>query len=363
VKVGYYAPLPPQPTGVADYAARLLGLLRRRGEVEVNARRADVFLYHLGNNELHREIYREALRRPGVVILHDAVLHHFFLGALERAAYLEEFVYNYGEWARDLAAELWAGRSRSAQDPRYFRYPMLRRIAEVSRAVVVHNPAAARMAREHCPAARVVEIPFPVWLPERPPEAEILRWRRAAGIEPRTLLLGVFGHLRESKRLAAVLRAFQQARQAGARAALLLGGRFGSAELERALAPLMAGVLRAGYLLEERSFWKLAAAADVCVNLRYPAAGETSGLGLTMMGMGKAVVFSAGEEIARLPEDVCLRVAPGLGERAELAAYIGWLAGRPEAAREMGRRAAAYVCRRHAPEAAAERYWEILTSA
>ncbi len=362
MKVGYYAPLPPQPTGVADYAARLLPLLRRWSEVEVNARRADVFLYHLGNNPLHGEIYRRALRHPGVVVLHDAVLHHFFLGALERAAYLEEFVYNYGEWARDLAAELWAGRSRSAQDPRYFRYPMLRRIAEVSRAVLVHNPAAARMVREHCPQARVIEIPFPVWLPELPPEAEILRWRQAAGLGSRMLLFAVFGHLRESKRLATVLRAFAQARRAGATAALLVGGRFGSAELERALAPLMAGVLRAGYL-EERSFWRLAAAADVCLNLRYPAAGETSGLGMTMMAMGKAVVFSAGEEIAGLPEDVCLRVEPGLGERAELAAYIGWLAARPEAAREIGRRAAAYVRRRHAPEATAERYRQILASA
>jgi hypothetical protein len=110
--------------------------------------RCDVALYHLGNNPLHREIYRRALAEPGVVVLHDAVLHHFFLGALDRAAYIDEFVYNYGEWHRGLAREdLWRARASSGFDRRYFDYPMLKRIAERSRAVVVHNPAAARMVR------------------------------------------------------------------------------------------------------------------------------------------------------------------------------------------------------------------------
>ncbi|MCS7316202.1 MAG: hypothetical protein NZ554_12070, partial [Bryobacteraceae bacterium] len=181
MKIGFFAPMPPAPTGVAHYGERLLGELRRFAEVELNARRADVFLYHLGNNQLHREIYRRALECPGVVVLHDAVLHHFFLGASERADYIEEFVYNYGEWSRGLAESFWAGRSRSAADPRYFRFPMLRRIAEVSRAVVVHNPAAARMVREHAPQARVVEIPCPVWLPRPSPEYERIRWRKRMG--------------------------------------------------------------------------------------------------------------------------------------------------------------------------------------
>ena len=36
---GFYSPLPPARTGVADYAARLLGALRRYGNVEVSAQR------------------------------------------------------------------------------------------------------------------------------------------------------------------------------------------------------------------------------------------------------------------------------------------------------------------------------------
>ena len=97
--VGFHAPLPPARTGVADYAAALLADLGGRGQVEIAPARCDVALYHLGNNAQHAAIYRRALERPGVVVLHDAVLHHFLLGSLSRADYIEAFfsVVNWGK--------------------------------------------------------------------------------------------------------------------------------------------------------------------------------------------------------------------------------------------------------------------------
>ena len=73
VTVGYFAPLPPAQTGVADYAEALLHALRKHGEVKVDADNSEVALYHIGNNQLHSAIYNRALAVPGVVVLHDAV--------------------------------------------------------------------------------------------------------------------------------------------------------------------------------------------------------------------------------------------------------------------------------------------------
>src|SRR5262249_50347144 len=157
-RLGYFSPMPPEATGVADYSAALVPYLRRHGQVTINSP-GDVNLYHIGNNGLHRAIYDQALAQPGVVMLHDAVLQHFFLGSLDESRYVDEFVYNYGEWSRGLARELWQERSRSGADARYFARPMLKRIAAESRAVIVHNPAAAAIVREHAPSARIVEIP------------------------------------------------------------------------------------------------------------------------------------------------------------------------------------------------------------
>jgi glycosyltransferase involved in cell wall biosynthesis len=362
LKTGFFAPLPPAPTGVADYAAALLVALRKHGEVEIEPAHSDVALYHIGNNHLHRDIYQRALLQPGLAVLHDAVLQHFLLGTLDERGYCEEFVYNYGEWTRGLAADLWSNRARSAADPRYFDYPMLKRITSSLRAVIVHNPAAARIVARHAPAARVFEIPhFFVPPPELPEPVDTLRFRSTLGLGRRTLLVGVFGHLRETKRVPLLLRAMQIAWDHGADARLLIAGAFASSDLERAITPLLGDprILRVGHL-PERDFWRYAAASDLCINLRFPTAGESSGIAIRMMGIGKPVVFTAGEEIARIPENACLRIDLGPAEEEMLATTITWLAGDRETSVAIGHRAASHITVENSIERVAGLYWDAI---
>jgi glycosyltransferase involved in cell wall biosynthesis len=364
VTVGFFAPLPPAKTGVADYAEALLQALRKHGDIQVGKSNSDVDLYHIGNNQLHGAIYDRALAHPGVVVLHDAVLQHFFLGRLTREQYIDEFIFNYGEWTRSLAEDLWKHRARSAADPRYFAWPMLRRIATTAHAVIVHNPAAAAIVRRHAPDAHIVEIPH-LFVPSQvPSEIDTLRFRNQLGLAARTLLIGVFGHQRESKRLPVVLRALESVWTSGANVRLLVAGSFASSDLERSLAERLTDprILRAGYL-DEQDFWRYAATVDLCINLRYPTAAETSGIAIRLMGIGKPVVFSSGEEIARFPENACLRVETGPAEEELLAGYITWLASDRAAAEQIGRRAAAHISANHTIESVAARYWDVVVQA
>ena len=348
--IGYFAPAPPARTGVADYAAALAGELQRFDNVRWNDDRADVLLYHLGNNHLHRPMFERALQRPGVIVLHDAVLHHFFLGALGEEQYVREFAYNYGDWQVDLARRLWRNRARSGVDAQYFRYPMLRRIVERSTAVIVHNAVAARMVREHVATAHVVEIPHLYVAPPEPPGYEVVRLRRRLGVAAGTFLFGVFGHLRESKRLSAILRTLDRVRRAGADVALLVAGEFASSDLARNLEPLLRtpGVIRIGYLPDD-AFWMHAAAVDACINLRYPTAGETSGIAIRLMGAGKPVLMTAGEESSAIPDAALIRIDHGLAEEAMLASMMQWLVERPADAREIGARGRRHVRDYHDP--------------
>ena len=136
----HHAPPPGSRSGVADYAQRLGNALQPHWDPSTD-------LYHIGNNGLHLEIYTRAIERPGIVVLHDAVLNHLLLGTLDRERYVAEFVHNYGEWRRDLAEELWERRASSGVDPRYFEFvlPVSTGPARLQRFPISSNSMGCRM--------------------------------------------------------------------------------------------------------------------------------------------------------------------------------------------------------------------------
>ena len=89
MRVAYFSPMPPEASGIADYSALLLPALEERLDVTVVKRGAkrpprgsDVSLYHVGNDPAAHGWILDALRRtPGVVVLHEFVLHHLVSGA------------------------------------------------------------------------------------------------------------------------------------------------------------------------------------------------------------------------------------------------------------------------------------------
>lgn len=356
--VGFFSPLPPARTGIADYSASLLGALRKRGPVDLSPSAATVNLYHVGNNVLHASIYERAISEPGVVVLHDATLQHLFMGMLDERRYVEEFVYNYGAWTRDLARDLWRSRTGSGLRPEFYDYPMLRRLVERARAVVVHNAAAAAVVRRHATATPVVEIPHLFDPPALPSLVESMRFRERLGIRPTATVFGIFGYLRESKRIATALRAFGRVGPGGT---LLLAGDFASLDLPLSIRPLLdtPGVIRLPHL-SDSNFWQAAAATDVCLNLRYPSAAETSGILIRLMGIGKTVLISAGDDHARFPAAACIPVDRGPAEEEMLSRYMLWLKSSPEAARQIGYAAAEHIRRDHSVDRVADRYWETL---
>jgi glycosyltransferase involved in cell wall biosynthesis len=316
-------------------------------------------LYHVGNNGLHREIYSRALAEPGVIVLHDAVLHHFFLGTLTHEQYIAEFILNYGEWRRDVAEELWAGRTASGTDPRYFEFPMLRRIVEASRAVIVHNRGAERLAREHG-ATRVHVIPH-FHEPPLVDAVDGLLFRHRLGVDAALTLFGVFGYLRETKRVLPAIRAFSRLHAHRPNTAFLIAGepitddlrRLIDAEAERP------GIIQMGHL-SEHDLGAAGMAIDCCINPRWPAAGETSGIAIRMMGLGKPVILTESSEIEDFPIGARLVVGHGASEVDDLFGQMALVTDFPALAREIGLAARRYIEIRHELPEVARLYREVL---
>jgi glycosyltransferase involved in cell wall biosynthesis len=198
-------------------------------------------------------------------------------------------------------------------------------------------------------------------MPALPSVADTMRWRQRHGISAAAFVFGVFGYLRESGRLFSVLRAFERLHRGRPETALIVAGDFVSSDLERAAAPLVAapGVVRLPWQ-PESGFWQAAAAVDACISLRSPAAGETSGIAVRLMGIGKAVLLSDTPENSRYPDETCIRIPAGVPEREALWQHMVLLTSLVDLPREIGLRGAGFVSEHHSVAAAAEQYWNTL---
>lgn len=362
MRVVCLSPLPPRKSGIADYTAALAGRLSEKVDLELRdqeeAGDCDVALYQIGNNPDHIFAYRAALAHPGVVTLHEFNLHHLLADATIKQgdwdAYLQEVEYNGGP-----EALAYARRVRALEvGPDYENLAMNRRLLEASRGIVVHSRFMAEQVRGAGYTRPLAVIPHGAAVPEVNRQA----YRHKLGVDETTPLIGVFGFLKPYKRIAESLRAFQKLlrTQPGARM-ILVGEEHPEFPVRRLIASLgleaQARVL--GYApLEE--FVEYIGAADICLNLRYPTVGETSGTLLRALGLGRAVIVSDVGAFGELPGDVCLKVPVDEREVDLLYEYLNVLVSRPEVARALGERARRYVAEECSWERVAAQYANFL---
>jgi glycosyltransferase involved in cell wall biosynthesis len=165
------------------------------------------------------------------------------------------------------------------------------------------------------------------------------------------------------KRLEVALRAFARA-LFGVREALFVVAGAASPHYDpRAMARAhgLEPVTRWLGRVDDAIFKAVLAAADLCVNLRWPTGGETSGSFLRMLAAGRPVIVSAIGSFDETPDGTCLKVPVG-GEAEEAAIVRGILrvAHDPDWATELGRRARAFVAEAHSLERAATGYCAVI---
>ncbi len=362
------SPLPPAPSGVAEYSHRIGSELAKHGPVELlrpdqaaRAREFDRVIYQIGNNSLHAPIYRAALEHRAIVELHDAVIHHMLLGALSKNEYLEEFRFNAGNdavWLQSVGQEMWDQRAGSGTDERYFAMPMLDRLVQSAGTVIVHNPEARRSVERVAGHPQIWEIPHYVEAPPRDQFGSDVELRGRWSLPADAFVVACFGYQRPTKRLGSILEAVQRL---GGKYRLLVVGDFVDREYESALADRLdhPQVVRIPYV-DDDDFWRLAFLTDVCVNLRYPSAGETSGIAMKLMAASKPVIVTGNEENRSFPNDTLIRVDAGEAELDMLAEYLEWLRHEPAIRHSIGGAAGSYVRENHSITRVIEAYKTVI---
>ncbi len=357
MRVAYYSPLPPSRSGIADYSALLLPALAERLDVVVarpgRFRRppsADLCLYHVGNDPAEHGWIVEALRRrPGVVVLHEFVLHHLVSGitlargdvegycaALERDAGLVGRLLGHAV-ADERIEPLWETRPQD--------FPLAGEVLELATGLVVHSRFVEERARTSGFAGPIWRIPMPAWpVPQVEP----------APVEGAPVL-GCFGHVNESKRVPQLYSAFERLRERRPEARLLLVGPASRRFLEP---DLPEGVTRRDYV-PEHELWALLRACDALVSLRWPTMGETSAAAVRALSVGKPLIVSDIGAFSELPDDVAVKVPVGDGEVEALASAMERVPASPE----MGAAAARLAETEHGLARVADLYARALRAA
>ena len=327
MRVAYYSPMPPERSGIADYSALLVPALAKRVEVDVAPRNGtasgDVALYHVGNDaEVHGWILERLRRRPGVVVLHDFVLHHLVagltLGRKNPQAYLAALEREGGVAARLLGLGVIDGCLPPLWEVRPQDFPLCGEVLDLASGVIVHSRYVEERLRERGYDAPLWRVPMAGW-PSPPDDV--------AEIEGAPLF-GAFGHMNASKRVPQLLRAFTRFRDLHPEARLVLAGSADPSlelawRIERA--GLADAVVREDYVPEER-LWALLRRVDAAVALRAPTMGETSAVVIRALSAGTPLVVSDVGWFSELPDDVALKVAPDDRETASLVAAFETLA-------------------------------------
>jgi glycosyltransferase involved in cell wall biosynthesis len=386
LRVAFFTPLPPVPSGIAQYSAELLPLLGQalavdvyvdgyrptaelgpairtllatRFEGEHRRRPYEAIIYQMGNSPAHAYMWPLIRRYPGLLVLHDVVLHHLWvwLAVNRRGAgdYLAEMERRYG--ADGLAEARRTLRGRMSD--RVFDYPLCEALVEASPVVATHSAYAARLISER--VVRTVPAIIPMGMPDyHLPDRDAARAR--LGLPLAAPVVASLGQLSPHKRMDVALRAFLRVRDRQPAALFVIAGAESPGlDLDRQVRMLgLGGAVRRLGRIAEASVPDLLAAADLVVNLRYPTAGETSASLLRILAAGKAAIATRAGSMAEIAPDACALVAPNAAEEEVLTELLARLLTDLPLRRALERNALAFMAAGHTLPGAAAAYLDLL---
>ncbi len=386
MKIAYFSPLNPVRTGISDYSEELLPYLARHFEIDVyiapgykpeNERLSARFpilafnpdefrpeaysaiVYHMGNYyEGHAYIYEALKRFPGIVVLHDYALQGFYA---ERYAatgdfgqYRDLLVRTYSEKGAEIAAEIQAGRPLPIwESDEAFDYPLNEEVASFARALIVHSDF-VRLRLQGLSGKPVVTIPHHGHAVR---SHDLKAARSRLGVGDGELLILSAGYINKNKRYDRILAALNDLKDLPFK--YLITGEDRGGLLRNYVDPLDARIKILGRLpLPELE--AAISAADICINLRFPTMGESSGSLIRMMGLGKSVLVTNYGSYAEFPDHCVLKVDPDVDEVEMIRRFTRELALDSDFRASVGREARSFVEKEHGLEKCADSYARVI---
>lgn len=342
-RIAVFTPVPPIESGIADYSVDILSQLMRyfivdvyidkyKPEMEIDGitiypydrfeekcGQYDRILYQVGNSLFHEYMFPFIKKYPGIVVLHDYNLRNVL-----EAIYLykKNEIGVFGEQLReDFSEEIIKEYLQNLNTSYVERFEVNGFVTNYARRIIVHSEYAQRKLLDREVNRDVSLIPHYCFIDD---ESHYDIVREEMGIKESEVVFAAFGHVHETKRVLQILAAFSEVHKKFPQARLYFVGKM-AAELSEPFEERVRGygirecVTVTGYI-ELDEFKRYMEMTDVCLNLRYPYNGETSGSLMRLLGKGKCVVINRIGSFAEIPEEACIMIdnVEKLGEPEEI---------------------------------------------
>lgn len=377
MRIAFFGPVNPTPSGISDYDEELLPLLRELDEIDVfvdgkaegkgvyshaefyqRNRNSpyDLNLYQLGNSLVHEYMYGYMFHYPGAIVFHDSCLHHSRAKMLLQKGFIKEYfeeaaLVHPGE--HKLGDIVYEG---AAGELLLYYFPFVRLLLESALAAGAHtDPIVKELGITETP---VIKIPMAVQIDKTLWNAD------ASNLYPGKTVIASFGLATPEKRIDTVLQAVAELRCYYPNLRYLIVGEVAKHyDLHQEIADWeVQDVVEVTGGVDHDRFHSLLADADIVVNLRYPSAGEMSATLLRAMAYGKPVLMSRLDHLQEIPEDAVIRVRPD-HEIDDLFHHLWQLVENETLRKRFGNRAKAYIEKEHRPEQMADAYRKLMDAA
>jgi len=305
----------------------------------------DFWIYNIGNNpHFHSYIYESAIKKPGLIILHDFVEYYLTVGTYRDKGALYSKIYEMADVA---GIDLIMTHTKGQEDllgckdlaP---KLPLNRELINSENKIMVHsNYAHAQVSEIIDDESRLRKINQVEQVSDNEEfiEKEILF--EQFGIPENALTICSFGGVDRTKLnhmvCTTVIRLNKK--YAGGLIYLMVG------EGDYIDGLLSSYIKKTGRvsLAEFNSFIKH---SSIVVNLRHPSMGETSAAVIRTLGIGKPCIVSDDAWFSELPDDVVIKVN-NRNIKKDLHDSLARLLENPDLMEKMSKRAKDYIRREH----------------
>lgn len=336
LKIAFFTPLPPLESGIADYSEDIIKELCKYCDIDVFVEETynanSVFpenvkiyshrsypmrheqykdtVFQVGNSEYHFYMYQYIKKYHGTVVLHDFNLHGAFYHyaiTLCKGNYnlYKTFIDNDFSDTDNYIQSLKNG----SANPDLYGMELNSYLTDSADRIIVHSQYSKKKLLQKNIQRNVTVIPL---YAEILPLVDRRTIKQKNNFQADKIIISAFGGIHHTKRIIPILKAFSRLVKEKNNIHLMLVGKPADeikTEIEHLISSenLANSVTITGYTDIEK-FKEYIDMSDICLNLRYPYNGETSGSLMRILAKGRCVIVNDIGSFSEIPDNACIKL-------------------------------------------------------